>query len=224
MNTKELLLKIADVVLQSDEESADWIEVDYLRKCWYWLFFISFGTFALNGLIGGTPLHGLFANSTQATLWFRVCFLILTLAGTIAILVLALNYYKYILSKGAPIRFINVIGIYVGNVIFFGMTYFYIYSLKPSLFEYLSPPTQLAPTLSENTLEQIAVKYQFVIFSAFQSVNASFFKIKVTSSLVSVLSIIQFLFTLVLITLVVSSFVNQRIGTLKKDKYGPKNS
>jgi hypothetical protein len=48
------------------------------------------------------------------------------------------------------------------------------------------------------------------LFSAFQSVNGTYFKIRASSAGVSIITYVQSLFTISLISLLIASYVNQK--------------
>lgn len=83
----------------------------------------------------------------------------------------------------------------------------YSYSSQFSLFDYPKPPL-------ENKLKFVG---HFMLFSAFQSINGSYFRIHSTSSWVSIVMYSQSLYVIFLISLLVSDFVSGKTNDSKRD-------
>lgn len=212
MKTKEFLLKLTDLFLQSDKASADWVKVPSLRWTSYLLFITGLSIVVFN--IGmRIPLHSFVKNSETLTTVFRLINLILMGAIAVISIVLSAQYYRYVLSQSVPINLSNVISIYFLNVAAFGMVYYFYYTIDQSAFQYSSPPIQVEPTMMVVSGAHHLMKMQFFVFSACQSLNADYFRIVPKSSIISILGLVQSIFTLVLIALVVSSYVAQKLKT-----------
>ena len=211
MKTKEFLLKLADLVLQSEKASADWVKVLPLRRTWYLLFVTFLCIIIFNVGMRLSPLHSFVADSETLTTVFRLINLIFLGAIAFISIVLSAQYYRYVLSKAVPINFDNVTFFYVLHVVVFGMIYFFYYTIAQSAFQYSSPPIQIEPTMMVDSGALFLMRMQFVVFSACQSLNVDYFKIVPKSSITSILGLVQSIFTLVLIALVVSSYVAQKL-------------
>ncbi len=210
MKTKELLLKIIDLCLQSDEDTADWVNVNYLRHTSY-LLLLTLLILIVLILCARVPLRTILVRYEVATLIYRSISVLLLFVFALISFVLAGQYYRYVLSKAVPIRINNIAFILFLSIASFGTCYYFIYCLYENAFTYVNPPFQIQSTLMDATPEHFLMKLQFMVFSACQSLNAKYFKISSNSSLISILGLSQFLFTLITITLVVSSYVSQHV-------------
>lgn len=212
MKTKEFLLKLADLFLLSDKDTEKWVQVPSLRHTWYWFFFAIFVRFVFDISVRITPLYIFVENSETFTLAFRMINLAAFGIAAVAVIVLAAYYYRYVLSEGIPINLNSVTFIYFVHVVMFGLIYHFSYVIAPTAFQYSSPPIQIKPTLMANSGGLLLMRVQFIVFSACQSLNVDYFKITPRSSIFIILGLVQSIFTLVLIALVVSSYVAQRIS------------
>jgi len=131
--------------------------------------------------------------------------------GNIVLIMLAVySYYQYVLSRGGRIFLSNVIVFYSCSVVFFGYAYLYFYALSPSSFVFGSPPVTIQPTHIQSL--PFSFTMQFFLFSAFQSVHGSYYRIHVNSAWASIIAYFQSLFTIALIALLIASYVNQKIA------------
>jgi len=117
------------------------------------------------------------------------------------------SYYRYVLGQGAHIYLVNVMTFYVQIILWFGLTYFYLWAIAPSVFSY--DVATVTPTL---TMLPARTKFDFILFSAFQSVNGNYYRVHANSIWVSLLAYFQTLFTIALIALFIASYVNQQIN------------
>jgi hypothetical protein len=84
-------------------------------------------------------------------------------------------------------------------------------NIDPLAFIY-SPPFPVLPTLQPHTFwEQWKMKGDFLLYSAFQTVNSSFYKLQAQSLCVSILTYFQALSTLGLVGLFIASYVEQKV-------------
>lgn len=209
MKAKNLLLKIADLMLVSDEGTASWVEVPVLRRLFYVICGITILIFA-HILLGAGPFRDLMRSSESVTMYFRVIALILfSLLQTFFLLITA-KYFSYVLSKNVAIRFSNVFNFYAISWIAFSLIYMYIWLLWPNMFNYLSPPISWSPILIESYWGLLKVRLDFMVLSALQSVNGSYYKIQYNGIIPSIVAWIQALYTLCLVALLVASYVNQK--------------
>jgi hypothetical protein len=204
MKTSELIVKIANLLLESDEETADWIHETDLRRCFYasWIFLI---LWMLNSFVIPTALGDRLRASVVATEVFRWSMFVIIVAYIASIMVMAFYYFRYVLSKRGGIYLRNILYFYILTVLFFGLLYFYTFTLFPNSFSF-------AGVTVPTTYGQIptSVVRHFLLFSAFQSVNGTYFRIRPSSWLPSIITYVQSLFTISLISLLVASYVNQK--------------
>lgn len=210
MKTRDLLAKIINLVLESEEATSDWVNVTSLHRCFYglvaglFLFVVAIlvpQTYYLNSHIG---------NSMAASQLYRYFMLLLSTGIIIVIMTTVYFYYQYILSRGGHIYLSNIVIFYIFSVVFFGFSYLYLYSLFPNSFIFDSPTV----IIQRAKIQQLPFSFtvQFIMFSAFQSVHGSYYRIHVNSALASIITYSQSLFTIALIALLIASYVNQKIG------------
>lgn len=193
------------MVLEADECSSGWSNVESLRRCTYILWALVV-LFFLGFFLPRLLLEDYFADSVTATRIYRCFMLVISLGWIILTAAFTYFYYRYILSKGGQIYFQNIFYFYMLSVIFFGFSYFYLYLLFPYWFTFDSP-VPVSPTFMMIPRSYIT---NFILFSAFQSVNGSYFRIRANSALVSLLTYFQAIYTISLIALFVASYVNQK--------------
>jgi hypothetical protein len=207
VKTRELLLSIANLWLEADEGTADWVNVKALRYCWYLQLSIIPIMLILALFVPASPLLDTLRVSVSATWAYRFIIFLLSLSQVVLVIITVFYYYRYVLGKGARIYLVNVIWFYTMSILWFALSYFYLYLLSPNLFIYEASQVTVSSTMMR---VPYMVKVDFFLFSAFQSVNGSYFHIRANSALVSVLIYVQALFTISLIALLIASYVNQK--------------
>jgi hypothetical protein len=209
MSTRQFLIAIADLLLKSDEGTKDWLKVRSLRRSWYVLCAISLVLFTLQ--VVAKPLAPILSSSANSTLALRVIQLILFICLQVSVFNLALRYYNFALTKKATIKLGNVLKLYSISTLIFGFIYQSVYIIDHGSFIYHDPAFRIAQTLGTQTFfETWKMKIDFLLFSGFQTVNSSFYKIQAHSPWVSVITYLQGLSTLGLVALFIASYVNQR--------------
>jgi hypothetical protein len=206
MKKPNLLIKIANLLLESDEASADWIHHAPLRRCFYLLSGL-LGLLILNNWVTPRLFEDALHTSLFVTRLHRWSMFILCTLSIATTIITALYYFRYVLSKGARVYLQNILYFYICAVLYFALLYFYTFTLFPNSFAFQPEPISIAPTF---TRIPSSVVLHFFMFSAFQSVNSTYFKIKPSSWLPSVIAYVQSLFTISLISLLVASYVNQK--------------
>jgi hypothetical protein len=207
MKGSNLFIQILNLILKSDKDSAEWVKVTSLRRCFY--LYIIFHFLALIDYFIVPGMVGLYLEtSVIATRIYRFSMFFIFLGWIILTMTFAYYYYRYVLSKGAPIILEYILYFYFYSVFCFGASYFYIYLLFPNLFIFDSLPSAISPTFTRSIPGLIPLN--FFLFSAFQSVHGSYYRIHVNSALISIMTYIQSVFTIALIALFISSYVNQK--------------
>lgn len=209
MKQKNILIKIVDLLLTSDKTSADWDKVPKLRMCWHMVWLFIAVNMLINIGIGNTPLYNLLTNSSQATFVYRIIIAGFYLGMSFFFMVFTFFYYQHVISSKARIFLQNISFFYVGTIIFFGRTYYWIYLINQKLFIYQDPPVAVAPTI---TRASWGLQLNFILFSAFQTITGDFFRIRSASGWVSTLNYTQGVFTIILIALLVSSYVSKSMS------------
>lgn len=207
MKTNEFILKIADLFLLSDEETADWVKIKRLRQAWYSFFFLSIFVSIFHNLI--IPFGDLMHNSARLTLIYRMTFSVLDCLVILSLISMTISYFRHVISKNHPIYLWNILCFYIFQVIFFGVLYKQIYFLIPDSFRYIDAPIDYSPVLVKSLL-LYKVQCHFLLFSACQSVNGGFYLIQPAAILPSILIWVQSIYTLSLIALLIASYVNQK--------------
>jgi hypothetical protein len=208
MKTTQLLVQIGELILISEDSTKDWIEVPVLRRDWLLCCFSLLAAFVVFSL--RLPLQSVLESSPSLTLMYRACCFAIVLWLEMCEILLAFHYYRFSISRKVEIRFDNILTFYFTSIVLFSLLYFLLYSLSQQSFVYFNPPLALSSTTkSIDFWGSERMKLDFLLFSAFNSVNGSFYKIQPHSIWVSVLSYVQSLFTLILASLFVASYVNR---------------
>ncbi len=209
MNIKHFVARLAELLLESDEGTKDWITVQTLRRTWYGLCGVILAALILRFL--QAPFGTILSTSEGATLAYRITNLILLLLLQGFIFLLAFRYYVYILSHKASIRLVNVVNFYVLSCIIFASIYRATYTICITTFAYNNPPTRINPVMNmPDYWGNLRMLGDFLLFSCFQTVNSTYYKIHANSVYVSILTYFQSLFTFALVTLLIASYVNQK--------------
>lgn len=211
MKRKGLFLSIADLILLSEKGTADWVDVPSLRRLWY-TFFAFLGLLITYVWILNPMLLSLADNSESFTLFSRIAVLCLGILLTSLSLLTSVEYFKYVLSKNVSIKLSNVFVFYIYSVIFFGLIYYQLWLSFPSLFAYIQPPVSHTALPITNIWGLTQMKWEFMAFSALQTVNGSFYKIQPNGLIPSLIGWVQSVYTLCLIALLIASYVNQNVG------------
>jgi hypothetical protein len=213
MKTKRLILKIIDLILILEKDSSDWPKIAILRRSAYIFSITAILTCLIRIFAPSVPIGDL-SELTFGLRWINLLCLIVLSAS---FLVMAYSYFRHILNKNYPVSLQLILSFYVFSVIIWGIIYSDIYFLYPNFYQYHNPPLEYSP-VAIRSLEVAIVRLHFILFSAFQSLNANFYRIHTNSIFPSIFSWVQSLFTLSLVALVISSYVNQKAYPVKKNK------
>lgn len=207
---RDLLLLLPDHFL--DEGKTGWRNVRSLRYCWYWLWtFLGLATLA--GIIARlSPFAASVASSPGLTAAYRTAEFVLFLGCSLTWILLSLLYYRHTIRAALPVEVFYVATFFVCSILFFGQTYYYLYHVNPSLFAYPAATTSVKETLQPADMSAQLAKVDFTLFSAVQTLNGSYTRIKGESAVVSLLAWVQSLYTVILVALLVASYVNQHVA------------
>lgn len=206
MTTRTLLEKLINLILESDEASSDWSNHTPLFRC-VSVQVILMVLLVLVGFASTVVLTDFLTNSVTATLIYRTTMVVLALANVIAVIITVYYYSSYVFSKRGRMYLQNVLLFYTLSVLFFGVAYFYLYLLHPVLFV-INPPSMAIPSSLGRVSR--ALRFEFFLYSGLQSVNGGYYRIHPNSSIISVLAFAQTLFTIVLVSLLIASYVNDK--------------
>jgi hypothetical protein len=209
MGTLHFLRQLAELLLVSDESTKDWLSHGPLLRVWYGFCGVFLGLCLL--AFSRLPLQPLLAASAHATLAYRLFVLAGVVLFEALLFLLAFNYYTMAVSQKVAIRLDNVFWFYFLSVVIFGSIYVCVYHICPGCYIYPSPPLIHSSTSSSfDFWRNLRINCEFVLFSAFESVNGSFYRIQAQSIFVSILIYIESLFTLGLVALFIASYVNHQ--------------
>jgi hypothetical protein len=211
MNIRQMLIRIAELLMESDRGTKDWVSVPQLRHAWY-LFCGCTLAFLASNWMGRLWFEPIMVSSAKAALSYRVLQLTLALSMQSCIFFLALRYYQFAISQKASIRFDNIVTFYLLSTLVFAFIYYWTFTIAPSWFIYHDPPYIIGSTFNPNIGIELRIRMEgeFILFSAFTSVNGSFYKVQAHSMFVGLLVYIQCLSTFALLGLFVALYVNQK--------------
>jgi hypothetical protein len=209
MIKRSLLLEIADLLLKSDEATADWAEVKILRRIWYLMCGLTMTLFALM-YSGQSIFRGYLQNSPEHTNAYRIALLIMYILLEGSVITLTIHYYKYAMGEGVKIKLMNVLYFYSLSIILFGCIYMYIWLISPDLFNYNHPAVPHSFLPISDYFSLFKLRNDFLIFSGMHSVNGSFYNLSFNSIYPAIIGWIQSVYTLGLLALLIASYVNQK--------------
>jgi hypothetical protein len=93
--------------------------------------------------------------------------------------------------------------------VLFGYAYYSAYTVNPTCFTFNNPPYVVLPKMYIGA-GSVLLALDFLLFSALQSVNSTFYMIQISSILVSIIAFFQTAFTILLGGVFIASYVNQR--------------
>jgi hypothetical protein len=178
MSTRDFLAELADLLLKSEESTKDWVKIKSLRRTWYALCAFTLGILLLHLL--SFALESFLSTSAGATLVFRIAHFTIFISLESCLCYLAVSYYKYALSRKATIKLGNVLKMYCMSTLFFALIYQGLYILDQGSLIYRNPPFAIGTMLSSHSfIDMWKMRIDFILFSAFQTVNSSFYRVQV---------------------------------------------
>ena len=145
MTSLEHFKKIADSFLEADDDLKEWLSLPALRRAWHLFFGILF--VRLLSIIMEPTIAGCFNSVERGVFICRLVDTLLAISIEAIILLLAFEYYKYILNKKSNVCLSIIITIYCISTIVCGSIYRDIYLLDTGQFIYHDPPFVPLPTL-----------------------------------------------------------------------------
>jgi hypothetical protein len=202
------LAKIANLFLQSEEGTKDWVSVRQLRLSWYLTCGVSVAYAVL--WVARMPFEGVLMSCAAATLVYRLGGLVLEIALEASVMLLAAQYFRFALSRKVAIRLGNIVVLYAFSTLLFGAIYASIYLIDTNCFVFSQPPFVVKATVGTGELwAKLVMQMQFFIFSGLQSIGGSFYRIQGHSIFVSALGYIQSVFSIALLSLLIAYYVNR---------------
>jgi len=123
-------------------------------------------------------------------------------------IILIFNNYKYLMQKGKSLKFGNILLYYAFGTFLFGKAYASLYILNQKLFHYINPPIQITEVV-QGGLNAFKLESSFIIYAFLTSFSADYYKISTNHSIISLLNILQLLFTFFIFTIIVSLFIQK---------------
>jgi len=210
-----LINKIGDLFLSEDPDTRSWLNDRQIVCCWH-VFFYAF-------LLTLFCIHILFSflDTTNVAVHANIYRAAnLTCFGTLDILwiILTFFYYNNLLRTGKDLNFFNILWLFAVAIILFSKTYYYIYCLFPHYLNYIDAPYKPMPTLQRlPTISTFELTIDFLIYSAANMYNSSYWKIRSASTYVSFVNVIQSLYGLLFIAIIFSTYVGKQINTKVKN-------
>jgi hypothetical protein len=206
----QLSLYIVDLLLVSsgDEEA---VKEPRVRTIWHILFFSLVGL-VITQFVLNHSLQSVLPNSAILTLVWRLFLLASWTWLLVVLIVLAYRHYRYLLITSKDLNFKSIAFFYVVGILIFGLLYRDLYVFGPHLFAYPDPvvvPVDKARLLS--LIEGYKFSFDFYIYSACTTVSLNYARISSASPIVSILNFCQVVFSLFIVALMVSTFV-QKVG------------
>lgn len=200
--------KFAKLFLEDDDSAHSWIDDPPLFSMWHLLVISLLVFFLLNVLT--TSFFDYFRNSTDFALAYRVTKVVFSCYVLTIIFIFAFRYYQHTVINKRIIYLTNILFFYIAGFLCFFLLYNSLYYLSPDLFRVDNSIPSVLPTLRASGVDSYKTNVHFILFSAFQSVNGNYFRIFPNSIIVSILTYFQSLYTISLVALFISAYVNQQ--------------
>lgn len=199
----------ADLYLVSDD-SVEWVRQPVVRKIWHLWFFsavagLGFSVFLFD-LMGK-----LLENSVWLSMGLRSIYLVFYLWMIALHACLASAHYRYLLSTGVDLRFVNIVYLWCVWILLFAFLYRQLFFLRPSLFFFQNPPFVPAKTVTSIGLtSSLLLAGEFIIYSACVALSYSAAPgLSSGSILVTAVNLIELIGAILCVALLVATFVNK---------------
>jgi hypothetical protein len=156
------------------------------------------------------PVINCFSSNISFVFVLRLLRVIVSSYFLLLLIAFVYIYYKHTIQDNRIIYLANIIFFYLVGVVFFCLMYLSLYCLYPALFRVDDSFPKISRTLQQSGIDNIILRIHFTLFSAFHSINGSYFRIDPNSVIISIITYIQSLFSLSLVSLFIASYVNQK--------------
>ena len=207
MKNKNIIIKIAELFLENEESSIDWKKDKKLMYSWQF-FFISIIVFTIFAFLGYI-LNPQLITSPELTASYRIVRIFLLILMIFAHIILTLHYYRFIIKSPSKIYFVKIIQFYLISILLFGFAYAALHAYDSTNFVSTINLPEHSETYVNYGLRGYLITFKFHLYSALQSVTGNFSGIKSNSIVVSIFNYLQNIYTLALLTLLISTFVNR---------------
>jgi hypothetical protein len=99
MKTKTLLLRIADLLLISDEASKDWVNVPRIRRSWY-AFCVLWCLYLVTIIFRNGLLTDVLNSSESVTFYYRLLLFLIFLALQTVMIIMTITFLNMFWKKG----------------------------------------------------------------------------------------------------------------------------
>ena len=206
---KNLFLIVADHLLESDNLIKEWAEDAKLRRTWYWLCAFMVGFLAVT-LIFRIPLRSFAGESETATLIYRWASFLLILAFIVITIIFTTQYARFVLSRKGVLHLPSIGFFYILSLIGFAKLHYFLYFLAPGFYTLTDPHVEWTPFFTDVAGGNYKLNFEFMLYSALNSMNAQYHRIAPSSAWVSLVTYIQSLYTLCLVAVLIAGYVNQK--------------
>ena len=206
MGFKKFTYELIRLLLQLDNEE-EVLSVPEVVKAWYFFFYF---------IIIGTFLH-LWVNiccprgsnyETTYTFVIRIVDVIYYVCVLLLFFILIFNNYKFLMIKGKNLKLGNLFFYYVIGTLIFGKIYGSIYVLNQNYFKYFNPPIQITDVV-QGGLKAFMLGIDFIIYSFLSSLSAEYYRIIPNHNWISILNVVQLLFTFFILSILVTLFLQK---------------
>ncbi len=202
-----IIIKIADIFLETEESSFDWKKDKSIMISWYILFFLVLIVILYKGLIN--LLMPQLSNSIKLTYIFRIGNLSLATFMIFALGHLTFRFYRFIIYANNRIYFINIIYFYIMSILLFSYAYNLLNQINSEFFISTIDLPVHSETYVNHGLMRFLTGLKFMLYSALQSVTGNFNGINSNSVIVSIYNYLQNIYTISLLSLLISTFVSR---------------
>lgn len=216
-NIKQFCLKLADLFLTFEKDSRDWRHDKQLLKAYRILFYVVLVgviLYYLPSLILDTQ------NSVSAAFWARVFTLLALFIITLSQIILSIFYCKAVLRNTIKIKLSNLSIFYLSGIILFGLIYYTTYRIRSDYFNYQDPVLIPQQTIKYVGLKGYRGLMDFIIYSASNMLQSSYWKVSARSLVVSTIEIFQKLYSLFIIIILSSLWISRFRNNSKRDTSG----
>jgi hypothetical protein len=204
MSFKKFLSEMCRLVLQWDGEEEVFSIPDLKRWTLVFFYFTIFGCLIILCLEQFYPRNTRFEEIyTASCRIFSLSFISLDL---LLFFILLSKNYKYLMLKGKHLKLSNLLSYYLFGTFLFGKIYAGIYTINQNLFNYLNPPLQVT-SVAHGGFKVFLLEMDFLLYSFLTSLSAGYYRITANHNLISLLQILQLLFTFFILSILVTLFL-----------------
>jgi len=212
MKRSEFLNNLTIFILKSDDDSKEWAENPRLVLLFKVFIIIFLVLMLIKLLMPITPLNDYLKNSESAVLTLRIFHLLSMTLCAIWLFCVSYEYYSFITKKKGNFDIRSITFLYLVNLVIFSLIYTVYFQISPDSF--IVTNVEYVPQKTARGTDFILFKFQFdmIIFSALTSVARDYYKIKINSQLLSIISYFQILHVLAIISFFIATYTSQHVN------------